>query len=257
MSFIQLHVVGQELWYSQHFFNLNAFPPHVGTNVNACAAKLSIAEYSLANIQREIQNDKLKFIHILNNHGAFIEFTPDPGKPVMALYYSVSFQVGLQSFFISIKSLLDIFTKIISKLIEPKSNLRGFSKGKIDGVELTGGTLLRWLDQNAPNAYANKSLLITVIRSNIEEWISDIVAKRDEIVHEGTLSNISEMSVPLSKRPPLIKMDEIVLPTVLIEDHSEDLIEYCQRIWKNVVRMIKDTLVLLPNINFDLINLNH
>jgi len=255
MSFILLHVVGQELWYSQHFFNPNAFPSHVRTDVNACATKLSTIAYSLENIQREIQNDKSKFIYILNNDNAFIEFSPDPEKPVMALYYSVSFQVGLQSFFISIKSLLDIFTKIISKLIEPKSALRGFSKRKVDGVELTGGTLLRWLDQNAPNAYENKSSLITVIRSNIDEWISDVVAKRDEIVHDGTLSNISEMLVPLSKSPPLIKMDEIVLPTVMIENHSEDLIEYCQSIWKNVVRMIKETLILLPNINFDLINL--
>jgi hypothetical protein len=256
MRFISLHVVGRELLYSQHIFNPNAFPSHVRSDVDACATKLSIIAYSLENIQREIQNDKLEFAHILNNDKAFIEFVPDPRKPVMALYYSVNFQVGLQSFFISIKSLLDIFTKIVSKLIEPKSTLRGFSKRKVDGVELTGGTLLRWLDQNAPNDYANKSSLMTVIRSNIDGWISDVVTKRDEIVHDGTLSNILEMSVPISKRSYLIKGDEIVLPTVLIEDHPKDLIKYCQEIWENVVRMIKDTLILLPNIDFSLINLS-
>ena len=75
-------------------------------------------------------------------------------------------------------------------------------------------------------------------------------------MHDGTLSNILEMSGPISKRSYLIKGDEIVLPTVLIEDHPKDLIKYCQEIWENVVRMIKDTLILLPNIDFSLINLS-
>jgi len=256
MSFIPLTIVGQELWFSQHIFNPNAYPTYVRGDVNACAAKLSLIEYSLKTIQKEIQYDKSKFIYILINDKAFMEFVPDPGKPVIAFYYSVNFQAGLQSFFISIKSLLDIFTKIISRLIEPGSNLRGFGKRKVDGMELAGGILLRWLNQNAPNTYANKTSLITTVISNIDEWISDVVIRRDEIVHYGILSNVSEMLVPLSKPPSLIKEDEIMLPSILRKDHPVDLIEYCQEILENISHMLKKTVILLPNIDFSLLDLS-
>jgi len=104
----------------------------------------------------------------------------------------MSFQVGLWSFFVSIKSLLDVFAQLISRLIDPTAKTGGFHKKNINGELMVGGDFINWMNNRvSPECYPNRDLLIDIIKKNIKTWISYAVKKRDGIVHYGNLSGIS------------------------------------------------------------------
>lgn len=247
-----LVIVGNEIKESSEILNPNAFPQGVKNNVWACADKLALIHYSLQLIEREINNDIIKFVNELNTGKAWEGFTLDPQRDDLVIYHSMSFQAGLQSFFISTKSMLDIYAQIVSKLIKPQSSLFGFNKGSFRGTRLVGGTLLNWIERNSPASYSNRKQLIELLINNIDSWISNVVGYRDQIVHHGNINVLREMCVPLLKRPQQIRKDEIILPAIKDEG---DLLEYCNYSLQNIYRMLKETVPLLPNVNFELINL--
>lgn len=248
-------MVGDESWQSFKILNPNAFPEDlsfVRASVMACADKLALIHYSVQIIEREIYKDLSRFVNELNSGKTFRDFTPDPQRDLVAIYHNMSFQSGLQSFFISTKSMLDIYAQIISKLIEPKSTLFGFNKGNFGGKRLVGGTLLNWIENNAPTTYLRKKQLIEILFAHIDDWIADVVEHRDQIVHKGNLYDLIEMCVLLSKQPQQIKKDEVILPAIRTKGA---LIGYCKQVLVNIYRMLRETLVLLPNVDTKLINL--
>jgi hypothetical protein len=116
-------IIGNEIWESSKILNPNAFPKGVKNNVWACVDKVALMHFSLQLIEREINNDLIRFVNELNIGKAWEGFTPDPQRDDVAIYHSISFQAGLQSFFISTKSALDIYAQMVSKMIKPQSSL--------------------------------------------------------------------------------------------------------------------------------------
>jgi len=245
-------IVGDEIVESSKILNPNAFPQGVRNNVWACAEKLALIHYSLQLIEREINSDLIKFVNALNTGREWEGFTPEPRRGDVAIYHSMSFQAGLQSFFISTKSMLDIYAQITSKLISPQSSLFGFKKGSFRGTKLVGGSLLKWIEHNPPVSYANKKQLIELLINHIDSWISNVVGYRDQIVHHGNINVLVEMCVPLVKRPQQIRKDEIILPALKDEG---DLLKYCNHSLQSIYRMLKETIPLLPNVDLGLISL--
>lgn len=244
-------VLDQEIYYSLGIFNANAFPKHLKKDAQACGDKLALIAHSRAIVQREVLENKKQFINWLHNDKGITEFTPNPRDTIYVVYHSIGFQVGIQSFFIAVKSLLDVYAMIIAKSIDPESTLRGFSKKN----KTAGGALLHVLERNAPKTYSNKEALIKILKENIESWINDVVEKRDMIVHIGILDNLTDMHVLLSKKSTEINDSDIVSPTILngVEHDYMDLAEYCNLIWKNINNLLRDTLMLLPGIEMSLI----
>lgn len=249
---VTIVVVGNEIVESSTILNPNAFPQDLHEKVWVCADKLALMHYSLQIIQREINNDLIKFVKELNTGKAWSGFNPDPQKDIIAIYHSMNFQAGLQSFFISAKSVLDIYAQIVSKLIQPQSSLFGFNKGNYRETRWVGGAVLNWIDRNSPASYSNREHLIELLINHISNWISSVVGYRDQIVHHGNINVLGEMCVPLLKSPQHIRKDEIILPTIKNEG---DLLEYCNYTLQNIYRMLKETLPLLPNLDFKLIDI--
>lgn len=243
-------IVGPESWQSFGILNPNAFPSYLRPDVMFCGDKLALISYSVKIIQKEIDKDLNKFINKINYGDEFKDFIPDPQKPILVTYHNIGFQVGVQSVFIAAKSMLDIYARIISKSIDPKSKLFGFKKGTFRGKKIIGGSLLNWIKCNAPNSYTNKEKLIEILNAHIDNWVSDAVKFRDDIVHEGRLKGLIEMCVPLLKQSRKIEMDEIILP--IIRDKG-NVLEYCKQIQKNINHILKETLILLPNVNTKLL----
>lgn len=249
---IDIEIVSDEIVESSKILNPNAFPQDVGKKVWACADRVALMRYSLQLIEREINNDLTRFVNELNTGKSWEGFTPDPQMYCVATYHSMSFQAGLQSFFISTKSALDIYAQIVSKIIKPQSSLFGFNKGSFRGTRLVGGALLNWIEHNSPASYSNKKRLIGLLINHIDSWISTVVGYRDQIVHHGNINSLREMCVPLPKRPQQIRKDEIILPA--IKDKG-DLLKYCNHSLQSIYRMLKETIPLLPNVDFELISL--
>lgn len=147
-KFIRIFMVGPESWKSLGILNPNAFSTNLRASATACADKLALISHSIGIIQKAIDRDLEAFTKQLNHNSAFKGFTPNPQKPVIAIYHNMSFQAGVQSFFITIKSMLDIYSRIVSKALVPKSNLFGFGKAPFRGKKIAGGTLLNFLERN-------------------------------------------------------------------------------------------------------------
>ena len=75
---------------------------------------------------------------------------------------------------------------------------------------------------------------------------------RDGIVHEGHVPGLIDMCVPLLNKPQDITRAEIILPA--IKDKG-NVLEYCQKIQMGINRFLKETIVLLPDVDVRLVAL--
>jgi len=249
-KFIRIFMVGPESWKSLGILNPNAFSTSLKSSAMACADKLALVSYSTTIIQKAIDRDLEAFTKQINHSTDFKGFTPNPQKPVIAIYRNMSLQVGVQSFFITIKSTLDIYSRIVSKAIVPKSNLFGFGKAPFRGKKIAGGTLLNFLERNTAKSCVENKKLIGIFLSHIDDWIGDVIKIRDDIVHTGQPSDLIEMCVPILKKPQEITKDEIILPAIR---GKGNILEYCQHVRRNIDSLLEETLTLLPGIDTKLL----
>ncbi len=249
---IPIDIVGPEEFKALEIFNSNAFPKGLRSSVMACADQLALISYSTRIIQSAINQDFKKLIEELHNNPSFKGFVPNRQKPALVICRQVGFQAGVQSFFITIKSMLDIYARIVVKAIMPKSNFFGFGKKQFNGRKISGGRLLSFLERSVPRSYVYRGKLIEVLVNHIDDWISDVVDARDAIVHDGVLKNIIPMHVPMLKKPHEITDDDIILPSI---QKKGDILAYCHDIRKNIDCMLKETLVLLPGVDTKLLGL--
>lgn len=215
-----MFMVGPESWESLGILNPNAFSTNLRASATACADKLALISHSIGIVQEAIDRDLEAFTKQLNHSNAFKSFTPNPQKPVIAIYHNMSFQAGVQSFFITIKSMLDIYSRIVSKALVPKSNLFSFGKAPFRGKKVAGGTLLNFLERNTAESCVENKQLVRIFLSHINDWIGDAVKIRDDIVHKGQPSNLIEMCVPILRKPQEIIKDEIILPAIVERETS-------------------------------------
>ncbi len=245
-------MVGPESWKSLGILNPNAFSTNLRASATACADKLALMSHSIGIIQEAIDRDLEAFTKQLNHSSTFKDFTPSPQKPVIAIYHNMSFQTGVQSFFITIKSMLDIYSRIVSKALVPKSNLFGFGKASFRGKKIAGGALLNFLEKNTTRSCVGSKKLIGIFLSHIDAWIGDVVKIRDDIVHKGQPTDLIEMCVPILRKPQEITKDEIILPAIRAKGN---ILEYCQYVRRNTDRLLGETLILLPDIDTKLLAL--
>lgn len=247
---IPIDIVGPEKWKALGMLNPNAFPKGLRPSVMACADQLALTSYSIRIIRKAIYQDLKKLIEELHRNPSFKDFVPNPQKPTLVMCRQVDFQAGVQSFFITIKSVLDIYARIVVKAIMPESNFFGFGKKQFKGRKISGGRLLNFVEGSVPRSYAYRGKLIEILVSHIDDWISDVVDARDAIVHDGVLKNIIPMHVPMLKKPHEITEKDITLPSI---QKKGDILGYCHDVRKNIGCMLKETLVLLPGVDTKLL----
>ncbi len=247
---IPIDIVGPEKFEALGMLNPNAFPKGLRPSAMACADQLALTSYSIRVIRKAIYQDLKKLIEELHGNPSFKDFVPNPQKPTLVICRQIDFQAGVQSFFITIKSVLDIYARIVAKAIMPESKFFGFGKKKFKGRKIPGGCLLNFLERSVPRSCIYKEKVIEIIVSHIDDWISDVVDARDAIVHDGVLKSIIPMHVPMLKKPHEITEKDIILPSIQKEG---DILGYCHDVRKNIGCMLKETLVLLPSVDTKLL----
>ena len=250
---IQIWIVGQENFQASHVFNSNAFPRHVKGLVVPCMESLSIFSFSVNQVEPNLERDKGEFLRELKRNKALDGYIPDPNKPSVFMYKNTRFTVSLYLVLSSMKSFLDVYAQLVSKLIDPTAKIRGFNEAKVDGKSTKGGRLINWLTGSSPSTYTKSKELASVIKDNATAWMGEAINWRDSIGHGGEIPNLRTMMVPPQNDPRKVEINHIILPQM---PNGRDVITYCEETRKNLYKFIRETFKLLPNIESSLVDLD-
>ncbi len=114
---IPIWIVGQENFQASHVFNSNAFPGHAKGLIVQCMESLSIFSFSVNQVGPNLERDKGEFLRELRRNKAFDGYIPDPNNPIVFVYKNTRFLVALYLVLSSMKSFLDVYARLVSKLI--------------------------------------------------------------------------------------------------------------------------------------------
>ncbi len=245
MSPIPILFVGPENWQASHVFNSNAFPVHAKIFVSPCMDCLSMLIFSVNQVEPNIKRDRNQFPDKVRTNKAFDGFTPDPSKPCVAEYHNAKFLVALHLVLYSARSFLDVYSKLIAELVFPNSGLKGFSFRSKNSVV--------WALKNRHHSYTNAAKLISIVRKHSSSWMRDLIEWRNNLIHDGQLPKPCIMCIPLTRRLSEVTEDDIILPQM---PNGVDVVTYCRETRNNLSQFIRETLVLLPDIDFDLVSLD-
>ncbi len=232
-------------WFSSSYFNGNAYPKESQSSIESCWKRFSLILSYYRNLSKQKKIDMSFFLNWLNNNVTKVSIKKKD-EVYEVSYNSMSNVSNLYGIFISVKSFLDIWAISCVTIIDPKSTLHGFNKKKIDGNELAGGSFINWLRRSAP-ANNNAEELASLTKNHSQNWISEVVEFRDQIVHYGEIENLSSLRLQIkgSTKRKYVEED-IILPQL---PNKKPIMDYCQSIVSSLNIYLIDCIKLLPNID--------
>jgi hypothetical protein len=242
-------------WETFSVFNANAFPANLGHNVNDCSLRLALCLYYTSLVSKEISKERDVFIKELKVQQKAIRKGLSNRQDSLKF---VAYSDGLQylaatfSYLNAIKSFLDIYAKLMAKLISPGKNMMSFKKKPInDCRNISGGALINWLRDSTPKNFNNANDLADITIRHSNEWITQAVNYRDTLSHFGDIDGMVHMQVQLQPKDPPYNSSNIELPKM---PDGVPLVDYCQDIMSRLIYYLKESIILLPNISNSLIN---
>jgi hypothetical protein len=148
--------------------------------------------------------------------------------------------------------MMDLYSRLISRLLVPTATLFGFNKGQFGGRKLSGGRLLSWIEQSAPKSFENGQRLVSILLQHLDAWLQETIELRDAVTHDGGIPGLVEATVSLDRKPQEIGEGDITLPAM---PSGEAVTDYGTRLVDNVRILISETLPLLPDVNVGLLGL--
>jgi len=171
------------------------------------------------------------------------------GRPELqsvAVYDGLAHLAEMHSALNSLKSFLDVYAKLMGKLVNPSNNW-SFGKAIIVGREVSGGRLVKALRSSSLNTLAR---LADITLDHSRTWITDAVRYRDQLSHRSDLDNMRHMQLPLHNSAPHINFDELTRPVM---PNGQDLSEYVDGLLRNLAVYVGASIEMLPNIDRPLI----
>ena len=178
----QIVFVGTHRLNTYSIFNQNAFPDNTKVIVDASGLRLALFSLHFTSLSEAIQRDRTEFIGALERQRQDMELalTNHPDHICVAMYDGLAYLSQMHSCLNTLKSFLDIYAKLIGKLIQPQ-NEWSFHKANIEGIKLAGGRLINALRNCSNTTYANDLPTLTLTHSR--NWITPAVTSRDKLSH--------------------------------------------------------------------------
>jgi hypothetical protein len=250
---IPVFMVDPNFWRASGLFNPNAFSPQVKRDVEICCDQYAILLHSVQIVCDEPGLDATSRLQQLRSNGAFKGFKPLSDKPIIITFHNLDFLGGVYATLISMKSLLDCYSRLISRLLVSSTSVFGFTKGVYRGRKISGGKFLNWIEHSAPEGFEKRNELVDVLLRHVDDWIGNAVSYRDAAIHSGFINGMQEVRIPVIDYFDKLQEKDILMPTmpdgVLVK-------EYCIKLAENARCLIAETLVLLPDVDVKLLSLN-
>ena len=92
-----------------------------------------------------------------------------------------------------------------------------------------------------------------MLLAHIDQWIGKAVSYRDSVVHHGSIKGMTEVMAPLDKEPQQLRQGDLVLPMM---PDGVAVTDYCKHLLTSCRRLVCETLLLMPEIDFELLSLD-
>lgn len=250
MDTIKMEFVGDERWSTHSVFNSNAFPAELAPEVNTCSTKAAIHLVYLNMIKEAVKKDRKNFQKVLKlklTKEQVASIRKNNSVPVIAYYDGEEYLAALYGFLSSLKSFLDVYSILIHKTIQPslRQNIL-FNSDTVGGEKISGGAIIKWLDNSSPSTFTNSSELKRVIEDHSNNWITEAVRNRTDLVHYGDIKGIEHMQIVLNPRPG--KYPGIFPPLM---PNGQPVEDYCSNLLSKLREFVEESLILLPNIKME------
>jgi hypothetical protein len=246
---VQIIFVGPYSWRAASIFDGNAYPPNVRSVVDACASRYALLLLHTASMRHALQRDISDFRSMIEAQRADMEraLKKRPDITSVAVYEGLVHLAELHSSLNILKSFLDLYAKLVGKLINPSNNW-GFGKANVEGQEVSGGRLINALRSIRQQPLAD---LADLTLEHSRNWITKAVQYRDQLSHRSDLDHMRRMQLPLHYQAPHIDFNELVQPAM---PNGQGLCEYLDGLVNNLSVYICESILVLPNVDSTLIS---
>ncbi len=172
----------------------------------------------------------------------------------IAKYDGIEVLTYIQNLFYSLKSFLDVYTLLLTRLIKPDQT-NSFKRKNIDGRSVSGGAFIRWLSKSAPKSYNNANVLAEFILKETNEWITEAVDHRDIITHYTDIDDINCLCVELNKlESPVAPIYDPIKVSDPVMPDGVAVLDYAQLLGIRLRNYVIGTLAMFDNIEHELLS---
>lgn len=249
--------VSNDRSFAQSYLNVNAFPHYVMKEVISSETRFAIFHYQIKLLKYQLENDRILFDKFINDPE--MELASALMKKAIEDYYVVKFDgieflTYIQNLFYSLKSFLDVYTLLLTRLIKPDQT-NSFKRKNVDGQLVSGGAFIRWLRKSAPKSYNNAGVLADFVLKETKEWITEAVDHRDIISHYSDIDDINCLCVELNKlESPMAPIYEPKKVSDPVMPDGTTVLEYAQFLGSRLRNYVIGTLAMFDNIKHELLS---
>ena len=232
--------------------NTNAFPKAAETEATFAARRLAVLLRNASDVSVQIEKDASSFFFHLkpNWHSYVADVRARSDLEFIAYADGLGYISSIHSVLYELKAFLDLYTRLVCKLIAPDRGAPGFNKGKCGGVEISGGRLVNWIAGCSLEAVPHQTELGERIAAASRDWITAAVDFRDALGHFRDLPGFRHMRVSVSRGPQTISLSDILRPEM---PDGRTLDEYADTVARNLCSFVAATIPLVPQVNASLL----
>ncbi|MBL8402182.1 hypothetical protein [Accumulibacter sp.] len=214
---------------------------------NAAARRLAIFLHHVELLPAELDFVRHEFyVHLNRNWTEYVAAVKQkPDLEYIAYADGLAYVSRLHSVLYEFKAFLDIFARLVVRLVLPRPGPNGFNKGKVEGIELSGGRLMNWLAEQQVQALPHRDALVASLVAASHEWITEAVSLRDTLGHYRDVPGFSHMRISVPRGPKNLKQKDILPPEM---PSGQDVTTYAVTLRDRLCNLVSETLPLLPGV---------
>ncbi len=230
--------------------NANAFPPALEQEATTTARRIAIFLHHVNALPLELDRSRQDlYAHLRRNWESYVTVKARSGVEYIAFADGLGYLACLHSILYELKACLDLFTRLLCRLVSTEPAPPGFNKGRIEGHELAGGRLINWLSGRPSEVLPNRDALVGRIHAASQQWITAAIGVRDALGHYRDLPGFRHMRVSISNGPATISPDDILPPEM---PNGSDLVTYALEHRNQLCGFLSDVLRMTPNTKTEL-----
>ena len=143
---ITITYVGNDRSFASSYFNVNAFPTSVHTDVKSAESRFAIFHYQMKLLHTHLANDRARLKDCIAEPKMELEsvLIRNSRDRYTAKLDGLETLACVHALFYLLKSFLDVYAQLLCHLVTPKQSIT-FKRKKIGKDSIAGGVFVDWL----------------------------------------------------------------------------------------------------------------